>query len=126
MIKISILIEICRYICYSDTIFCTQGQGYSLIDPDVTGFWTGKLKITVKKAAQLTTMALTSQPSFPRLKPFFLGRYLGLRDRYINREAGKAKDMISVIIAVPMKTLNARHLSAWGSLSSSTVVDAAE
>ena len=81
---------------------------YSLIDPGVTGFWTGKLKITIKKAAQLTTMALISQPNLPRLKRLFRGRYLGSRDRYINKEAGKAKDISSVTMAVPMKTLKAR------------------
>ena len=81
--------------------------GHLLIDPAVTGLCTGKLKTTVRSAAQPTTVALASQPNFPRLKRLALGRYLGSRDRYMSREAGKAKEMSSVTMAVPMKTLKA-------------------
>ena len=50
-----------------------------------------------------------SQPDLSILKRAPLGRCLGSRDRCINRATGKAKDMSSVIIAVPTKTMNARQ-----------------
>lgn len=78
-----------------------------LIDPGLTGRAIGKQKITNAKTVQLTTSVFTSHPNFPKLKGLFLGRYLGSRRRHIKRAAGKAKEMSSVSMAVPMNTLKA-------------------
>ena len=88
-----------------------------LIDPALTGCAIGKLKITNAKAVQPTTSAFTSHPNFPILKGPFLGRYFGSRRRHIKRAAGKAKEMISVSMAVPTNTVKAsenKHYSFLG------------
>ena len=79
----------------------------SLMFPAVIGTASGMQKMTVAKIVHPTTMELMSHPNLPRLNKVFLGRYRGARRRHMRRAAGKAKEMSSVIIAVPMKTLNA-------------------